>query len=379
MEKTKKVIYLDNAATTQLSPEARSAMEPFLEDIYANPSAMYESARAARRCVDDARERVAESIGAHFNEIVFTGGGSEADALAIIGTALSDKTNMRHIITSKAEHHAVLNSVGRLESMGFRVTYLPVDRYARVNPKDLEAALTDDTLLVSIMSANNETGAINPIKELVCLAHGRGALFHTDAVQATGHIPVDVADLGADYLSLSAHKFHGPKGVGALYIRKGLRPMSLIPGGSQEKGFRAGTENVAGIVGMGVALAEAAQNMTATNEKTNSLRELFKKGLADIDGIEFNTPEKGALPQILNVTIKGMSADTMLVRLDEVGICASAGAACSAGAREPSHVLMAAGLSREDALCSIRFSFSGYNTEDEVALAAQKVRECAGG
>ena len=360
-------IYLDYNATTPVDPRVTEAMLPFLKENFHNPSSVYRRAKETKKAIEEAREKVAQLIGANPKEIVFTGGGSEADNHAIKGTAFALQKKGRHIITSAIEHHAVLHACQFLEKIGFEVTYLPVDRYGLVDPSTLKEAIREDTILVTIMMANNEIGTIEPIKELAEIAHERGVLFHTDAVQAVGKIPVDVKELGIDLLSLSAHKFYGPKGVGALYIRRGVRIHPLIHGGGQEKGKRAGTENVAGIAGTGKAAEIAMLEMKEEEKSIRPLRDRLEKELIKrIPEVIVNGHPEKRLYNTLNICIKHIEGEGMLALLDFNGISASSGSACTSGSLEPSHVLLAIGLPHEIAHGSLRFSFGKYNTEEDV-------------
>jgi len=367
------VIYLDNAATTPVAPEVRAAMQPYFEEVYGNPSSVHQAGRQARSAIEKAREQVAKAIGATPGEIVFTSGGTEADNAAIIGTAMAHQSKGKHIITTTIEHHAVLHTCEFLETMGYEVTYVEPGADGIVRIEKIEAAIRPDTILVTVMMVNNETGAIQPVQDIGALTRERGILFHTDAVQAVGTLAVDVKTLGADLLSLSGHKLHGPKGIGALYVSRNIKWTPILLGGAQERERRAGTENLPGIVGLGVAIELATE---ARDEKFQHLQELrtrmidtFREQLGDV---EVNGPDD-ALPTILNVTFKGVAAERVLMNLDMMGIAAAAGSACTSGSLQPSHVLMAMGKNEECVRSSIRFSFSGQNTLDEVTTAAEKV------
>jgi cysteine desulfurase NifS len=368
-------VYLDNNATTAVAPAVRDAMGPFLDDLFGNPSSIHGAGRDAHSALDDARRQVAKLIGARPRRIVFTGGGSEADNLAIKGvvTALAGRGD--HVVTTSIEHPAVLATCRFLERSGHRVTYLPVDADGLVDPVRLAAAIDDSTVLVSVMAANNEVGTIQPIAELAAVAHGRGVLFHTDAVQAVGKIPVDVDELGVDLLSLSGHKFHGPKGVGALYVREGIELEPLVHGGQQEHGLRAGTENVAGIVGMGTAaaLAAGAARSTATTDRMVGLRDRLQAGIeALVPGASLNGHPEHRLPNTLNLTLPDLRGESLVMALGRRGVELSSGSACKSGNPEPTHVLLAMGRSDADAHCSIRLSLSHDTDDDDVdtALAA---------
>ena len=361
------MIYVDNAATTMLEPEVLEKMMPYLTEFYGNASSIYKAGQLAKEAVNNSRQIVAECLNAKPNEIYFTSGGSEADNWAIKGVcdALVKKGN--HIITSKIEHHAVLHTCEFLEKHGFEVTYLPVDEYGMVNPDDLKNAITDKTVLVSIMFANNEIGTIQPIKELAKIAHEKNVYFHTDAVQAVGHVNIDIEDLGVDLLSLSGHKFGGPKGIGALYIRRGTRISSLIHGGQQEFGKRATTENVAGIVGLSEALKLATDNMAENVKKMESLRDRYiDEVLKRIPYCRLNGHRTKRLPGNTNISFEYIEGESMLLLLDINGIAASSGSACTSGSLDPSHVLLAIGLPHGIAHGSLRVTFSHHNTEEEV-------------
>ena len=360
-------IYMDNAATTAVSPEVLQTMLPYFCDIYGNPSSIHSTGRDARRAVDAARKQVAAAIGAQPSEIYFTAGGSESDNWAIKGTAFAKRAKGNHIITTSIEHHAVLHTCQWLEKQGFEVTYLPVDEVGRVRVEDVEKAITDKTILISIMAANNEIGTLEPIAEIGKLAHSKGILFHTDAVQAIGAIPIDVNAMNIDMLSMSGHKFHGPKGIGVLYIRKGVRPDIFMHGGAQERGQRAGTENLAGIVGIGKAIELATQNLEANAARMSRLRDKLIDGiLAEIPDVRLNGPREGRLPNNVNVSIRYIEGEAMLLRLDLAGIAGSSGSACTSGSLDPSHVLLAIGLPHEIAHGSLRLSLGTDTTEADV-------------
>jgi cysteine desulfurase NifS len=359
-------IYLDNNATTKMSREVREAMEPFLGDSYGNPSSIHGTGREAREAVEKARRLVARLIGVQPRRIIFTGGGSESDNLALKGVAFSHPGRSGHIITSSIEHPAVLNACRSLEKAGFRVTYLAVDEYGWLDPDELSRNISEDTILVSIMTANNEVGTILPVEELCEITHRAGSLFHTDAVQAMGKIATDVHKTGVDLLSLSGHKLYGPKGVGALYVRKGLRLEPLINGGSQEGGARAGTENVAAIVGLGKA-CELATYALSGWERTRTLRDKLESGVKDlVPGAFLNGHPEKRLPNTLNLTLPGIRGESIVVAMDQQGIALSSGSACKSGSPEPTHVLMAMGRTEDQAHASVRFSLSQYTTEEEI-------------
>ena len=361
-----KRIYLDNAATTPVRPEVVEAMVPLLGAGY-NPSSLHAEGRAARAAVDAARETVARVLGAAPREIVFTGGGSEADVLAIVGAARAHAGRRRHVVTTAVEHHAVLHAADLLERDGRRVTRLPVDENGLLDLEAFAAALTPDTVLASVMLANNETGTVQPVARLAAIARERGVLFHTDAVQAAGWLPLGVDQLGVDLLSLSAHKFHGPKGVGVLYVRRETALEPLIVGGGQEHGLRAGTENVAGIVGFAAALALAEAERAEAAPRVAALRDRLEAGiLASIPDARVNAAGAPRLPGHLSVGFAGTPSDALLIRLDLDGIAASAGSACAAGSLEPSHVVAALGVPEPYRTGVIRFSLSRANTEAEV-------------
>ena len=358
---------MDNAATTAVSPEVLQAMLPYFTDIYGNPSSIHSTGRDARRAVDAARKQVAAAIGAQPTEIYFTAGGSESDNWAINGTAFAKRAKGNHIITSQIEHHAVLHTCAWLEKQGFEVTYLPVDEFGRVRVEDVEKAITDKTILISIMAANNEIGTLQPITEIGKLAKSRGILFHTDAVQAMGAIPIDVNAMNIDMLSMSGHKFHGPKGIGVLYVRKGVHPDIFMHGGAQERGQRAGTENLAGIVGIGKAIELATQNLEANAARMSRLRDKLIDGiLAEIPEVRLNGHRTERLPNNVNVSIRYIEGEAMLLRLDLAGIAGSSGSACTSGSLDPSHVLLAIGLPHEIAHGSLRLSLGTDTTEEQV-------------
>ncbi len=361
-------VYADNAATTKLSANAFEAMKPYLTEYYGNPSSLYHIGVETRKAVDNARADVAKALNASKpNEIYFTSGGSESDNWAIKGAAeLGAKKGRKHIISSKFEHHAVLHTLEYLEKHGYEVTLLEVHEDGLVRPEELEAAIREDTALVTIMFANNEIGTIQPIKELAAIAHKHGVLFHTDAVQAVGTVPVDIQDLGVDLLSLSSHKFHGPKGVGALYIKKGIRLPALIHGGAQERGIRAGTENIAGVVGMAAALKESTEHIPERNPRLEKIRDKLIDGLLTIDRSRINGDRKSRLPGNINMCFQGIEGESLLLMLDMQGVEASSGSACTSGSLDPSHVLLSIGLPHEIAHGSLRLTFSDDNTEEDV-------------
>jgi len=361
-------IYMDYAATTYTKPEVLNEMLPYFTESYGNPSSLYTLSDSNKKALNSAREKVAKAINADANEIFFTSGGSEADNWAIKGAALAKKNKGNHIITSAIEHHAVVNTCEFLEKNGFDITYLPVDDKGFINIDELKAAITDKTILVTIMFANNEIGVIEPIKEIGAVCKEHKILFHTDAVQAVTQVPVDVKDMNIDMLSMAAHKFYGPKGVGALYIRRGIRIENLIHGGGQEKGKRPSTENVAGIVGMGKAIEIAMAGMEKESKRLAYLRDKIIKNIMDtIPHCKLNGPKGDKrLPGNANISFVGVEGETLLLDLDDKGIYASTGSACASGDLEPSHVLLALGLSHGVAHGSLRFSLGSGTTEEEV-------------
>jgi cysteine desulfurase len=361
-------LYLDHNATTPLLPEVIERMMAVLRDEFGNPSSVHHFGQQAKAVVDDARSEVANLIGAEPSEVLFTSGGTEADNIAIRGAAEAlETTGRRHLVASAIEHEAVLNTLKALAKRGWRTTLLPVDQSGIVSPAALREALADDTAVVSVMHANNEIGTIQPIAELARLAHARGALFHTDAVQSAGKIPIDVKALGVDMLSMSAHKFYGPKGVGALWIRRGLRVMPILTGGRQERSRRAGTENVAGIVGMGVAARTASDKMEDEGRRLSALRDRLEAGiLRSVPGTAVNGSASARVPNTSNISFDRIEAESLLIALDLQGVAVSTGSACSSGTLEPSHVLKAMGFNAHRAQNSIRFSLGAANTEKEI-------------
>jgi len=359
---------MDNAATTPTDIEVVKAMEPYFTQKYGNPNSIHSFGQEAREAVEEARKKIAHLIGANPSEIIFTAGGTESDNFAIKGIAWANQKKGNHIITSKIEHHAVLHSCQFLEKHGFRVTYLSVDKYGLIDPEEVKKAITNQTILVTIMHANNEIGTIEPIKEIGKVAKKAGIYFHTDSVQTVGHIPIDVDDLKVDMLSMSGHKLYGPNGVGVLYLRKGTRIDSLIDGGSQEKNRRAGTENVAGIVGMGKAAELAEKRLTQGEEdKIIKLRDKLIKDIAEkIDHVHLNGHPTKRLPGNVNFCFEFIEGESMLLNLDMEGVAASSGSACTSGSLEPSHVLLAIGLPHEIAHGSLRLTLGKDNTEEEV-------------
>ena len=360
-------IYADNAATTKLSKKALEAMLPYLTENYGNPSSLYSAGQLAREAVEKARETVARCIGASPREIFFTSGGSESDNQAILTAAeLGKKAGKTHIVSDAIEHHAVLHTLKKLEKQGFEVTYLPVHENGIVRVEELTAALRDDTCLVTVMFANNEIGTLQPVREIGAVCRSRGILFHTDAVQAVGHVPVDITLDNIDMLSASAHKFHGPKGSGFLYVRKGVKLLPFIEGGAQERGKRAGTENVAGICGTAAALEEAVSKMDANASKLAALRDRLIKGLAEIPHSALNGDPLKRLPSNVSFCFEGIEGESLLLLLDDRGIEASSGSACTSGSLDPSHVLLAIGRVHDVAHGSLRLTLGDDATEEEV-------------
>ncbi len=363
----KRFVYADNAATTPVSQTVLNAMLPYYTEKYGNPSSLYAIGREAKKALEEARANVANHLGALPNEIFFTSGGSEADNWAIKGIAHElAKKGKKHIITSKFEHHAVLHTTEALEKEGFEVTYLEVYENGIVKPEDVEKAIREDTALVTIMYANNEIGTIQPISEIGAICKKHGVLFHTDAVQAVGNIRINVKDENIDLLSLSGHKLHAPKGVGALYVRRGIRLPNLISGGAQERGKRAGTENVAGIVALSVAMDEAYANLEERNERLIRMRDRLIEGASKIERSRLNGDPVKRLPGNFNMCFEGIEGESLLLKLDFAGISASSGSACTSGSLDPSHVLLAIGLPHEIAHGSLRISFSDQNSEEDV-------------
>lgn len=369
-------IYMDNSATTPLKKEVLDEMMPYLTENYGNPSSVYSLGSKAKVAVEKAREQVAHAIGADKKEVFFTSGGSEADNWAIRGIAYKYKDKGNHIITSKIEHHAVLHTYQYLEKQGFQVTYLDVDEDGLIDLSDLKNAITDKTILISIMFANNEIGTIQPIKEIGKIAKEKNVYFHTDAVQAIGSIEIDVNDLNVDLLSLSAHKFYGPKGVGALYVKRGIKLDSIISGGGQERGKRAGTENVSGLVGLGKAIELATENIEENNQKLIKLRDrLIEKIESNIDHVRLNGHRTKRLPGNVNVCFEYIEGESLLLSLDMVGVAGSSGSACTSGSLDPSHVLLAIGLPHGIAHGSLRLSLGLFNTEEEIDYVVEKLVE----
>jgi len=360
-------IYLDYAATTPMHPEVVKAMLPYFTEVFGNPSAIHACGQEAKGAIEEARAKVASLIGAQDEEIVFTSGGTEADNFALKGIAYANENKGNHIITTPIEHHAILETCHLLEEKGFRVTYLPVDEYGLVTPDDVRQAITSKTILISVMQANNEVGTIEPIAEIGKIAREAGVYFHTDAVQTAGHIPISVDELRVDLLSMSAHKLYGPKGIGALYIRKGTKLLSFMHGGEQERGRRASTENIPGIVGFGWAAELAQQEMNEEAERLTFLRDKLINGLLErIDHTRLNGHPRKRLPNNVNVSVSFVEGESMCLSLDLEDICVSTGSACSSGSLEASHVLLALGLPHEQARASLRFSSGKWSNEEEI-------------
>jgi len=367
-------IYLDNAATTQLDEVVLEQMLPWLRERYGNASSVYQTGREARKAVEEARRQVARALNCTASEVFFTGSGTESDNWAIKGAAWAHQDKGRHIVSTMIEHHAVLHTLHALEKQGFSVTYVPVNEFGRVSPEDIRDAMRDDTILVSVMAANNEIGTLQPIAQIGQIAKAQGVLFHTDAVQAVGAIPVDVEDWQVDLLSLSAHKFHGPKGAGALYVRKGVRLEPLLHGGAQERNRRAGTENLPGIVGLGKAIELACEDIEGKAQAVTELRDMLIAGiLANIPQVRLNGDPVHRLPNNVNISVRFVEGEALLLRLDLAGIAASSGSACTSGSLQPSHVLRAMGVPFTMAHGSIRFSLSIYNTEEDIDFVIEKL------
>ena len=372
-------IYLDNAATTKMSRTAIDAMLPFFDTVYGNPSSLHSMGQKASEALADARERIARQIGCEAREIFFTSGGSEADNQAIISAAkIGEKKGKKHIISTAFEHHAVLHTLKKLEAQGFEITLLDVHENGNILPGQVADAIREDTCLVTVMYANNEIGTIQPISEIGRICRERGVIFHTDAVQAAGHIHIDVKEQNIDMLSMSAHKFRGPKGVGALYVRKGIPLTTLIEGGAQERGKRAGTENIPAIMGMAAALDEACGNIDQNAEKLSRLRDKLIRGLSEIPHSVLNGDAKQRLAGNVNFCFEGIEGESLLLLLDDKGICASSGSACTSGSLDPSHVLLAIGRVHDIAHGSLRLSLSEENTEQEIDYTVEAVKEVVG-
>lgn len=372
----KQFIYADNAATTKMSDVAVKAMLPYLQEIYANASSVHLLGQRSAAALFSARQQVAQVLNCAPKEVFFTSGGSEADNQALISAAaIGKKQDKCHIVSTAMEHHAILHTLEALQAEGFTVTLLRPEADGIVTATQVAEAITDKTCLVSVMYANNETGAIQPIREIGVLCRKRGVFFHTDAVQAAGHLTIDVQRDNIDMLSLSAHKFHGPKGIGLLFAKSSIQLTSLIRGGGQERGKRAGTENLPGIIGLAAALKDAQENMQQNTAYITGLRDALRNGLDKIDGASFNGNREHCLPGTINYSFQGVNGEALLSLLSNEGICCSSGSACSAGSLEPSHVLLALGLSHEAAQSALRFSLCEYNTIDEVQTIITKVTE----
>ena len=369
-------IYADNAATTKINPVAMDVMNKCMTEVYGNPSSLHSAGQKAAEVMQKAREDIAQVLGADFREIYFTSGGTEADNQAIYSAAaFGEKKGKKHIISSAIEHHAVLHTLQRLEKEGFEITLLDVGEDGVVRPEDVRQAIREDTALVTIMYANNEIGTLQPISEIAAICREKKVIFHTDAVQAVGHVPINVREQNIDMLSLSAHKFHGPRGIGVLYVRKGVPLFNLIEGGAQERGRRPGTENLPAIAGMAAALKEAVSHMAAAEEKVSSLRDILIEGLSKIPHARLNGDAKRRLPGNVNFCFEGIEGESLLLLLDNKGVAASSGSACTSGYLDPSHVLLALGLLHEVAHGSLRLSLSEENTKEEMYYIIDAVRE----
>ena len=369
-------IYLDNAATTKMSKTAINAMLPYMDDVYGNPSSLHSAGQKANEALVNARERIAGLLGCEAREITFTSGGSEADNQAIVSAAkIGKRSGKKHIISTAFEHHAVLHTLNKLEKQGFEITLLDVHENGIISPEQVLNAIREDTCLVTVMYANNEIGTIQPIEEIGHICKDKGVIFHTDAVQAAGHIHIDVKKQNIDMLSLSSHKFNGPKGVGALYARKGIPLTNLIEGGAQEQGKRAGTENIPAIMGMAAALEESCRHIDESTVKLTYLRDRLIAGLSEIPHSVLNGDAKIRLPGNVNFCFEGIEGESLLLLLDDKGICASSGSACTSGSLDPSHVLLAIGRVHEIAHGSLRLSLSDENTEEEIDYTVKAVKE----
>lgn len=371
-------MYMDHAATTYAAPEVVEAMLPYFSEKFGNPSSVYGIGQENKAAVDEARAKVAAAINAEPNEIYFTAGGTESDNWALKGVAFANIRKGKHIITTAVEHHAVLHAAEWLQSQGFEVTYLPVDQYGMVSPADVEKAIRPDTILISVMYANNEVGTIQPIAEIGAIARAHGIYFHTDAVQAVGHVPIDVKAEHIDMLSLSGHKFYGPKGIGVLYIRRGVRIQNLLHGGAQESRHRAGTENVAGIVGLGAAIERAVAAMPEESARLTAMRDHMIRELLKIPASHLNGHPTQRLPNNVNITFEYIEGEGILLLLNMFGICASTGSACNSASLEPSHVLTAMGVPHEIAHGSVRLTLGERNTEEDVSYVLEKLPEVVG-
>lgn len=374
----KKIVYMDHAATTYAAPEVVEAMLPYFSEKFGNPSSVYGIGQENKAAVDAARAKVAAAINAEPNEIYFTAGGTESDNWALKGVAFANIRKGKHIITTAVEHHAVLHAAEWLQSQGFEVTYLPVDQYGMVSPADVEKAIRPDTILISVMYANNEVGTIQPIAEIGAIARAHGIYFHTDAVQAVGHVPIDVKAEHIDMLSLSGHKFYGPKGIGVLYIRRGVRIQNLLHGGAQESRHRAGTENVAGIVGLGAAIERSVAAMPEESARLTAMRDHMIRELLKIPASHLNGHPTQRLPNNVNITFEYIEGEGILLLLNMFGICASTGSACNSASLEPSHVLTAMGVPHEIAHGSVRLTLGERNTEEDVSYVLEKLPEVVG-
>ncbi len=371
----KKIVYMDHAATTYAAPEVVEAMLPYFSEKFGNPSSVYGIGQENKAAVEEARAKVAAAINAEPNEIYFTAGGTESDNWVLKGVAFANIRKGKHIITTAVEHHAILHAAEWLQSQGFEVTYLPVDRYGMVSPADVEKAIRPDTILISVMYANNEVGTIQPIAEIGAIARAHGIYFHTDAVQAVGHVPIDVKAEHIDMLSLSGHKFYGPKGIGVLYIRRGVRIQNLLHGGAQESRHRAGTENVAGIVGLGAAIERAVAAMPEESARLTAMRDHMIRELLKIPASHLNGHPTQRLPNNVNITFEYIEGEGILLLLNMFGICASTGSACNSASLEPSHVLTAMGVPHEIAHGSVRLTLGERNTEEDVSYVLEKLPE----
>lgn len=371
----KRNIYLDNAATTKMSKDAINAMLPYMDGIYGNPSSLHSAGQEANEALQSARERIAELLGCEAKEITFTSGGSEADNQAIISAAcIGERNGKKHIISTAFEHHAVLHTLEKLKKEGFEITLLDVHENGIVLPRQVADAIREDTCLVTVMYANNEIGTIQPIKEIGEICREKGVIFHTDAVQAVGHLKINVNEQNIDMLSLSAHKFHGPKGIGVLYSKKGIRLTNLIEGGAQERGKRAGTENIPAIMGMAAAFDEACKNIDTNSIKLKALRDRLIEGLSEIPHSVLNGDKDNRLPANVSFCFEGIEGESLLLLLDDKGICASSGSACTSGSLDPSHVLLAIGRVHDIAHGSLRLTLSEENTEEEIEYTINAVK-----
>ena len=371
-------MYMDHAATTYAASEVVEAMLPYFSEKFGNPSSVYGIGQENKAAVDEARAKVAAAINAEPNEIYFTAGGTESDNWALKGVAFANIRKGKHIITTAVEHHAILHAAEWLQSQGFEVTYLPVDQYGMVSPADVEKAIRPDTILISVMYANNEVGTIQPIAEIGAIARAHGIYFHTDAVQAVGHVPIDVKAEHIDMLSLSGHKFYGPKGIGVLYIRRGVRIQNLLHGGAQESRHRAGTENVAGIVGLGAAIERSVAAMPEESARLTAMRDHMIRELLKIPASHLNGHPTQRLPNNVNITFEYIEGEGILLLLNMFGICASTGSACNSASLEPSHVLTAMGVPHEIAHGSVRLTLGERNTEEDVSYVLEKLPEVVG-